>query len=141
MPRAWCRCAINYATAVHRRCGCDRGTRELTSAGTASAPSFAGISNRSPPGRRHGFDGLRPATRDRIDLIPILRRHLRYRIAASQPIGAEKAELVRPSSRHGGAEGAGPLRPIYKVLPAAWVATAIALMQASDHSGNHSEFA
>lgn len=82
--------------------------------------------------------GLMKGARCEIDLLPVLRRHLRiYGSTLRSRSEAEKAEIVAAFVNHfAGALEAGRLRPpIHKVLPAAQASEAHRIMQASEHFG------
>ncbi len=82
--------------------------------------------------------GLMNGTRAELDLMAVLRRHLRIfgSTLRTQP-AAEKQEIVAAFlKRFGAALEAGRLRPpIYKVLPASDASAAHRMMQASEHFG------
>ena len=82
--------------------------------------------------------GLMNGTRAELDLMAVLRRHLRIfgSTLRTRP-ASEKQEIVAAFlARFGAALEAGRLRPpIYKVLPAADAAAAHRMMQASEHFG------
>jgi putative PIG3 family NAD(P)H quinone oxidoreductase len=82
--------------------------------------------------------GLMNGTRAELDLMAVLRRHLRIlgSTLRTRP-AAEKQEIVAAFlKRFGAALEAGRLRPpIYKVLPAADAPAAHRMMQASEHFG------
>ena len=82
--------------------------------------------------------GLMKGATAEINLATVLRRHLKiFGSTLRTRSAAEKAQIVRDFiARFGTALDAGRLRPpIYKVLPAAQVADAHRMMQASEHFG------
>ncbi len=82
--------------------------------------------------------GLMKGARSEIDLLPLLRRHLRiYGSTLRSRPEAEKGEIVSAFVNHfAAALESGRLRPpIYKVIPASVAPEAHRIMQASEHFG------